>query len=106
MPCGIAESGPFADLEEILDPSVPTKPLLDMSHAERRALVTERLRRGPARPGIAIAGTGPITRKTAIEEVERGSRLGELIVKIHLGMIRDQVERRLSGRTRPKRRVR
>ena len=77
----------LATLEEVLDPTVPTMNLPEITEQKRIDLVLARLRKEPKGFRIAMIGPGVIDKARAIAEVEAGSRIGRLIMEIEQNLL-------------------
>jgi hypothetical protein len=101
LPFGLRTNGQFASIEEVIDRRVGTIPLGLMESTDRVRLVMERLRRTNER--IGIAGRGYMSAQEAADEIQRGTRLAVLIMDIHERVIHREIERRLAGPQRRRR---
>lgn len=77
-----------ATLRELLDPSVPTMSLSELTEDQRVNLIVSRLRNEPDNFRIGIIGPGIIDKTRAIAEVEARSRIGRTIMEIEQNTLR------------------
>lgn len=77
----------IATLREVLDPSVPTKSLPELTEDQRVNLVLARLRNEPETFRIGMIGPGVIDKTRAIAEVEARSRIGRTIIEVEQNLL-------------------
>lgn len=92
MPAGFyADDSSVATLREVVDPSVPTKHLAELTLEQRAELVAERLALQPSLE-LAMIGAGMIDKQRAITEVKGKTKVGKLLIEIEHQMIRNLLE--------------
>ena len=92
MPAGFhADDSSVASLRDVVDPSVPTKQLSELTLAQRAQLVAERLALQPSFE-LAMIGAGMIDKQRAITEVKGKTKVGKLLIEIEHQMIRNLLE--------------
>lgn len=83
----------LATLSELLDPTIPTLSLAELSDEQRTDLVVARLRAKPDDYSIAMIGPGVINKTRAIAEVQARSRVGRTLLEIEQLLIAALVSR-------------
>lgn len=92
MPAGFyADDSRVATLRDVVDPSVPTKHLSELTLEQRAELVAERLALQPSIE-LAMIGAGMIDKQRAITEVKGKTKIGRLLIEIEHQMIRNLLE--------------
>ncbi|MFN2512649.1 MAG: hypothetical protein ABR568_14665 [Pyrinomonadaceae bacterium] len=92
MPAGFySDDSSVATLRDVVDPSVPTKQLSELTLEQRAELVAERLALQPSL-NLAMIGAGVIDKQRAITEVKGKTRVGKLLIEIEHQMIRNLLE--------------
>jgi hypothetical protein len=92
MPAGFyADDSSVASLREVVDPTVPTKHLSELTLEQRAELVAERLALQPSLE-LAMIGAGLIDKQRAITEVKGATKVGKLLIEIEDQMIRNLLE--------------
>lgn len=92
MPAGFRSDGSaVATLRDVVDPSVPTKQLLDLTLEQRALLVVKRLALQPSIQ-LAMIGAGMIDKDRALTEVKNKTKVGRLLIEIEHQMIRNLLE--------------
>jgi hypothetical protein len=92
MPAGFhADDSSVATLREVVDPSVPTKLLSELTLEQRAELVARRLALQPSLE-LAMIGAGMIDKQRAIAEVKGKTKVGKLLIEIEHQMIRNLLE--------------
>lgn len=92
MPAGfLVDDSGFATLRDVVDPSVPTKDLSELTLEQRAELVVERLSLQPSLE-LAMIGAGMIDKQRAINEVKGKTKVGKLLIEIEHQMIRNLLE--------------
>lgn len=77
----------IATLGELVDPSIPTMSLSELTEEQRVKLVVSRLRMEPDDFRIAMIGPGVIDKTRAIAEVQSGSRIGRTLMEIEQNLL-------------------
>jgi hypothetical protein len=77
----------LATLGELVDPSIPTMSLPELTEEQRVKLVVSRLRMEPDNFRIAMIGPGVIDKARAIAEVQSGSRIGRTLMEIEQNLL-------------------
>lgn len=72
----------MATLREVLDPTIPTKNLIELSENDRVDLVVKRLETEPDDFKTAAFGVGVIDKHRAIAEVKARSEVGRNLIEI------------------------
>jgi len=92
MPAGFhSDDSRVATLGDVVDPSVPTKELSELTLEQRAELVAERLALQP-NIDLAMIGAGIINKERAITEVKGKTKVGKLLMEIEQQMIRNLLE--------------
>ncbi len=92
MPAGFhSDDSAVASLRDVVDPSVPTKQLSDLTFEQRAELVLKRLALQPSIQ-LAMIGAGMIDKERAITEVKNKTKVGKLLIEIEHQMIRNLLE--------------
>jgi hypothetical protein len=90
----LADGSRFATLREVIDPSVPTRPLDRLSQHELASLVVHRLENDDKEFMIRMLGVpGIIDKARAIGEVKALSHIGVHLIDIERRFIRMLIER-------------
>ena len=76
-----------ATLDEILDPTVPTMSLAELSEEQRVNLVVSRLQMKPDDFRVSMIGPALINKTRAIAEVRAGSRIGRTLMEIEQALL-------------------
>lgn len=93
MPAGFhSDDLSVATLRDVVDPSVPTKELSELTLEQRAELVAQRLALQP-NIELAMIGAGIINKERAITEVKGKTKVGRLLMEIEQQMIRNLLER-------------
>jgi hypothetical protein len=77
----------IATLGDLVDPSIPTMSLAELTEEQRVKLVVTRLQIVPDDFRIAMIGPGVIDKTRAIAEVQSGSRIGRTLMEIELNLL-------------------
>lgn len=92
MPAGFrSDDSEVVTLRDVVDPSVPTKQLSDLTLEQRAELVVKRLALQPSIE-LAMIGAGMVDKERAITEVKNKTRVGKLLIEIEHQMIRNLLE--------------
>jgi hypothetical protein len=106
MPAGFrADDSEVASLRDVVDPTVPTKQLSDLTLEQRAELVAKRLALQPSIE-LAMVGAGMIDKERAITEVKNKTKIGKLLIEIEHQMIRnlmEQAQKKYAKAPRPRR---
>jgi len=73
-----ADDSSVATLRDVVDPSVPTKHLSELTLEQAAKLVAERMELQPSLE-LAMIGAGSIDKSRAIAEVKNRTRVGKLL---------------------------
>lgn len=93
MPAGFrADDSEVVTLRDVVDPTVPTKQLSDLTFEQRAELVVKRLALQPSIQ-LAMIGAGMIDKERALTEVKNKTKVGKLLIEIEHQMIRNLLER-------------
>jgi len=92
MPAGFhSDDSEVASLRDVVDPTVPTKQLSDLTLEQRAELAVKRLALQPSIQ-LAMIGAGMIDKERALTEVKNKTKVGRLLIEIEHQMIRNLLE--------------
>lgn len=92
MPAGFhSDDSEVASLQDVVDPTVPTKQLSDLTLEQRAELAVKRLALQPSIQ-LAMIGAGMIDKERALTEVKNKTKVGRLLIEIEHQMIRNLLE--------------
>lgn len=93
LPAGYKESGEeLATLREVVDPSIPTLSLADLSGEKRRDLIVTRIELEPDFT-LNMIGAGVVDKARAIQEVKAQTSTGKIIQEIEQRVINNMMEK-------------
>lgn len=96
FPAGYHLDDKIATLREVIDPSIPTKSLAELTQDQRIDLVVERWKQRPEDFSVVMIGPGPINKARALAEIGARSGIGRSLVEVeqHLLMRLAQTQER------------
>jgi hypothetical protein len=93
MPAGyITTEGRLATLDEVVDPSIPTLSLAELTPSQRAELVAQRIEH-QENFEVAMIGAGIVNRERAIAEVRARTKVGRTLIEIEKRMIDHTIRR-------------
>lgn len=99
MKAGFAPDGTMITLRDLVSGRTPPASIESLTERQLQDLTVERLRRFPDYRLQVLGRRRPVTQRTAIQEVEAGTKLGRFLVETERNIIRLLLERIRLGRT-------